>query len=216
MGGYSGGDVASRIAAETFSQGLIECSSVWPPPENSEAWLGLLSALLLRCNERILKAQLEMHNHMGTTLTVAVECKKILHVVHVGDSRLYHMEGGKLYQVTNDHSLVAELIRQGQITEEQARVHPRRNVISQALGVDWEIEIDARSLELSDDSVILLCSDGLNNMLHDSEIAEVLVNEQSTQSQVSELVNRANRRGGKDNISVIISRYRVPEEADSK
>ena len=213
MGGYQGGDVASALAVSEFSRGLSICSDSWPAPDNSEAWLELLSNLVHRANTAILEAQEKSEFHsMGTTLTAAVECSGRLHLAHVGDSRLYHYANGHLYQATSDHSLVGELLRRGQLTEAEARVHPQRNVMSQALGAAWHITIETRSMELSLDSRILLCSDGLSNMLSDAEIAEVLGRAEEPERQVGEFIDRANRHGGKDNVSVIIACYQRSEE----
>lgn len=209
MGGYQGGDVASRIAVMSFREGLQAAYPTWPACDNSTAWLELLSGLVQLCNTKILEAQAESEfKGMGTTMTAAVECMGLVHLVHVGDSRLYHFDGETMYQITRDHSMVGELLRSGQLTPEEARNHPRRNIITQALGVAWDLEIEAKSLELTPESKLLICSDGLSGMLNDEEIAAVLAVDGEPYDQVRQLIDSANERGGKDNISVIIAAYR--------
>ena len=215
MGGYSGGDVASKLATKAFVELFSSLASIWPEADNSKLWLSILADLVNQTNTKIIEAQTTTDlKLMGTTLTVAVIVENYLHLVHVGDSRLYHYDGERTYQITRDHSLVGELLRAGQLTPEEALHHPKRNVITQALGVAWEIEIEAKSLELTPKSRLLLCSDGLSNMVRDEEIEAVLVNDAEPEKQVEHLCNLANENGGRDNISVIIARYHKGEGSE--
>jgi len=217
MGGYLGGDVAAKIAAESMQKLLLNSVSVWPAIDESEAWLGLLRNLVLQINGIIVQAQTDLdYPQMGTTLTVALLVNRIMHMAHVGDSRLYHYSDQELRQVTMDHSHVAAMQRQGLITPEEARNHPKRNVMSQALGVEWSIEIDTRSLELAEDSIILICSDGLSGMVTDSEIKDVLQAVSNPQDQVAQLIAMANQNGGKDNITVIVAGFGLDTEVTGK
>ncbi|MCL2547556.1 MAG: protein phosphatase 2C domain-containing protein [Symbiobacteriaceae bacterium] len=213
MGGYHGGDVAAQLALDTFHRLLSDHTSAWPDTEEFDLWQKLLRELVVKTNARILDAQRELsYPQMGTTLTVAVLTGQFLHMVHVGDSRLYILDGGRISQVTSDHSYVADMQRKGLLTPEEARLHPHRNVMSQALGVEWELAIEARSLHLPVDSTLLICSDGLSTMVSDAEIGEVLQLQREPADLVRELVDRANRFGGLDNITVIVAFFRNQDE----
>ena len=208
MGGYQSGDVASRLAATNFRQKLLAWKQTWPAFDHSIGWQQLLKDIVIEVNALIIDAQVETSmRDMGTTLTAAVECDRQLHIAHVGDSRFYHYNGEDIAQISQDHSLVGELMRMGQLTAEEARVHPRRNVITQALGVAWDIHVQTVSLELLPESKFLLCSDGLSNMVTDDELRNVLESGTDPYVQVRKLVDWANERGGTDNISVIIAAY---------
>ena len=208
MGGYQSGDVASRLAASNFRQKLLARRQAWPTFDHSIAWQQLLKDIVFEVNALIIDAQVETSmRDMGTTLTAAVEFEGQLHLAHVGDSRFYHYNGADIAQISQDHSLVGELMRMGRLTAEEARVHPRRNVITQALGVAWDIHVQTVSLELLPESKLLLCSDGLSNMVTDEELRDVLQSGVDPYIQVRKLVDLANERGGTDNISVIIAAY---------
>ncbi|MCL2498183.1 MAG: Stp1/IreP family PP2C-type Ser/Thr phosphatase [Symbiobacteriaceae bacterium] len=216
MGGYQGGDVAARVAATFFRRALWECHEDWPATDHPQGWGELLRSLVLQTNTKVIEAQATLGlPDMGTTLTAAVECQRIVHVVHVGDSRLYHFDGERLYQVTSDHSLVAELQRQGQITDLEARYHPKRNMITQALGAAWDITVETKSMELAPNSKLLLCSDGLSSMISDEDISAVIQQDGDPYDQVHQLISLANNRGGEDNITVIIVGYRPRREEGS-
>jgi protein phosphatase len=141
---------------------------------------------------------------MGTTMTAAIIVEDRLHVGHVGDSRLYHMGSGQLHQVTQDHSLVGELVRMGELTSDQAMTHPQRNIVTRALGTEWDVVIDCFSLELSVGDSLLLCTDGLTSMIRYQELADRLAVPSASEHIASSLINEANARGGYDNISVIV------------
>ncbi len=144
---------------------------------------------------------------MGTTATVALvdEHAGTLTIAHVGDSRGYRYREGVLEQLTTDHSLVAELVRTGRLTEAEAAVHPHRSVITRALGTEAEVEVDTRTLELAPGDLILLCSDGLSAMVRDDEIARLLGESELDPYQAAEtLVRAANAAGGEDNVTVVV------------
>ena len=142
---------------------------------------------------------------MGTTMVVAARSWDImLYVANVGDSRLYVVQG-EIHQVTKDHSLVQEMVRMGEIKPEEARNHPDKNIITRALGAERTVDIDFFDLKLEPDSTILMCSDGLSNMVEDSEIEKIILNQTEELPQKGErLLREANRNGGKDNIAVIL------------
>src|ERR1700693_1194286 len=166
MGGAQAGEVASRIAVEAFEPGVDDAA----PPETA------LAALAQQANARIYELS---HSHaeqagMGTTLTAVYVGERDVAIAHVGDSRAYRLREGALEKLTDDHSLVDELIRQGRLTPEEAIEHPQRSVITRALGPEGVVEVDTRSYAARDEDVYLLCSDGLTTMLSEEQIAATL------------------------------------------
>ena len=213
MGGYLGGGTAAKMAVDTFQRELVTSKQLWPDTEDTANWLLLLKEAVLKTNSRIVQAQVELNlPQMGTTLTAAVLYEHMLYITHIGDSRLYHLYENGLYQITSDHSYVAEMLRRRLISTEEARKHPKRNVMSQALGVSWEIEVEGKSLELSTGSTLLVCSDGLSSMLSDAEILAALQQYDNPASQVEQLIDCAKRSGGTDNITAIVARYGQDDE----
>jgi PPM family protein phosphatase len=199
MGGAQAGEVASRIAAGAFERG----------PRNDEASAeGQLEEIAQQANRRIHKLAQEDSSRagMGTTLTAAMVRDDEVAFGHVGDSRAYLLRGGELTRLTKDHSLVEELRRQGRLTEEQAEEHPQRSIITRALGPEPSVNVDTMTFPARDGDVFLLCSDGLTTMVSDDEIREILVRSKSLRSAVSRLVDAANRRGGRDNITAVAFR----------
>lgn len=199
MGGHKAGEIASAMAIETIRnyQGQVDDLRQ------------MLTEIIEEADQRIYAAQSMDANcqGMGTTLTLAVVKDNLLYIGHVGDSRAYLCRNQDLLQITTDHSLVNELLKQEQITEEEALNHPQRHLLLQALGSGnkLNIEINCFSLERSD--IILLCTDGLNNMLSDEEIARLINSSEGDLQEKSErLVNTANQKGGLDNITVILFR----------
>ena len=141
---------------------------------------------------------------MGTTIVVATIVGHYAYVANVGDSRLYLIQG-QIRQITKDHSLVQEMVRMGEIKPEEARKHPDKNIITRALGAERTIDIDFFDLQMEPGSTILMCSDGLSNMVEDSKIEEIILDETKDLPQKGEaLLGEANRNGGKDNIAVIL------------
>ena len=141
---------------------------------------------------------------MGTTIVVATIVGHYAYVANVGDSRLYLIQG-QIHQITKDHSLVQEMVRMGEIKPEEARNHPDKNIITRALGAERIVDIDFFDLKLEPESTILMCSDGLSNMVEDSKIQEIILDETKDLPQKGEaLLGEANRNGGKDNIAVVL------------
>jgi protein phosphatase len=149
---------------------------------------------------------------MGTTLTVAMLDDGRLDVVHVGDSRAYLWRDDALRQITEDHSVVAELVRRGSITREEAETHPHRNVITRALGAEEGIDADVVHVDLEDGDVVLLCSDGLSSYVPEAAIAETLAGADSLAAAAKGLVNLANGAGGADNVTVVLARVAHEED----
>jgi len=202
MGGAQAGEVASQTAVEFFTDGL---------PDGPASAEERLAGLVARANARIheLAQSDEGLAGMGTTLTAAYVSEHDLAVAHVGDSRLYVLRDGELQQLTDDHSLVGELIRRGQIRAEEAEEHPQRSIITRALGIEQEVVVDHLTWPVRDGDVILICSDGLTSMVPDTRVAEVIRDAPSLAQAAQRLIAAANDAGGRDNITVIL--FRVEE-----
>jgi serine/threonine protein phosphatase PrpC len=193
MGGHQAGEVASETAVEALRAAVASGTPI-------------RDAITL-ANDAVLErsAADERLRGMGTTMTAAtLAAGGTLLIGHVGDSRAYLIRGGELRQVTEDHSLVEEMVRGGELTPEQAEVHPQRSVITRALGIDPGVEVDIYTLELQEGDRVLLCSDGLTGMVRTEEIAAVLQREPDPQKAANELVEAANEAGGEDNITVVL------------
>lgn len=216
MGGAQAGEVASGMASATLKELLTEALSAGLPVED-EGWHTVLRQAVAEANRRIYDhAQADpARRGMGTTITVAVVAGKRAHLAHVGDSRAYLLnrsgvngEGGTWLQLTTDHTIVARLADIGQITHEEARVHPQRHMLYRSLGTDPTTDIDTVSQALAPGDVLLLCSDGLVNYVEDAELARIVLDEPGVSRPAEQLVALANERGGNDNISVVIARAR--------
>lgn len=192
MGGHQAGEVASATAVEALRAAIAAGSLV-------------TDAVVLANTAVVEKADANpAMQGMGTTMTAAVEVTGGLRIGHVGDSRCYVLREGILARVTDDHSLVEELVRDGRITLEQAAVHPQRSVITRALGIEEEVEVDDVALELTGGDRVLLCSDGLSGMLRDSDISAILRRTETPQDATAALIDAANEAGGEDNITVLV------------
>jgi protein phosphatase len=201
MGGAQAGEVASQTAVGVFSdQGGL--------PDGPGTYEERLAALVVQANGRVYsQAQSDdQFAGMGTTLTVAYVGEDDLAIAHVGDSRFYVLRDGELEQLTDDHSLVGELVRRGQISAEEAEDHPQRSIITRALGIEGEVVVDHFSWPVRDGDVFLLCSDGLTGMVSDAEVAEILAGAPSLAVAAQQLVAAANEAGGRDNITVVLFR----------
>jgi PPM family protein phosphatase len=204
MGGAQAGEVASRIAAGAFEKGVDSDA----PAE------GQLEEIAQGANRAIhdLAQKDSSRAGMGTTLTAALVRDDEVALGHVGDSRAYVLRDGELKRLTKDHSLVEELRRQGRLTEEQAEEHPQRSIITRALGPEPEVNVDTMTYPARDGDVFLLCSDGLTTMVPDDEIRKIMLESKSLRSAVNKLVDAANGRGGRDNITAVA--FRVAEEGE--
>ncbi|MGC9025087.1 MAG: PP2C family protein-serine/threonine phosphatase, partial [Chloroflexia bacterium] len=204
MGGHAGGATASMRAVEVVAAHLLR-ELLLPVLHGGspEAIQDALRGAVYEANRQILSEAQEQGNDMGTTLTGALLLGERCYVAHVGDSRLYTYGPEGLRCRTRDHSMVARLLEMGQISEEEARHHPRRNYLYQAVGQQEALEVEMASFPL-DCSHLLLCSDGLWGSLADEEIASVLQGTDDPQEACDRLVERANAAGGEDNISVIV------------
>jgi serine/threonine protein phosphatase PrpC len=198
MGGAQAGELASRIAAAAIE----EAAGALRDEDGVVAAVRAANALIF---ERALNDPGVAG--MGTTATVALvdETRETLTIAHVGDSRAYRYRDGILEQLTTDHSLVAELVRTGRLTEAEAAVHPHRSVITRVLGTDADVDVDTHTVSLSPGDLVLLCSDGLSAMVRDEEIGRVLESTAGDPHQAAEsLVRAANAAGGDDNVTVVL------------
>ena len=199
MGGAQAGEVASQTAVDVFSaEGGL--------PDGPGTYEERLAALVARANVQVYaQAQSdEQFAGMGTTLTVAYLGEDDLAIAHVGDSRFYVLRDGELTQLTDDHSLVGELVRRGQISAEEAEDHPQRSIITRALGIESEVVVDHFSWPVRDGDVFLLCSDGLTGMVPDARVAQIIGASPNLSTAAAQLVAAANEAGGRDNITVIL------------
>ena len=203
MGGAQAGEVASRIAIEAFEAGLSGDGS----PEER------LRARVQEANNQIYERSRADRQRagMGTTLTAAYVDDAHVAIAHVGDSRAYLYRGGTLQRLTQDHSLVDELVRRGKLTEEQAAEHPQRSIITRALGPEPDVEVDTWTYPARAGDVVLLCSDGLTSMISEELVRDTLAAHENLDAAASALINEANEAGGRDNTTVVL--FRLEEVA---
>jgi len=197
MGGHKAGDFASRFTVESLIESITNDAEHNPIKIIRSAMK--TANILLREKAKEDAARLGM----GTTLVVATIVGHYLYVANLGDSRLY-VVSEEIQQVTRDHSLVEEMIRIGEINREEAHNHPDKNVITRAIGVSSEVDIDFFDLKLQEHDIILLCSDGLSNMVKDEEISKIVKTGSDLSEIAARLIERANENGGKDNIAVVL------------
>lgn len=195
LGGHEAGEVASSIAVETVRD---------HSPRHADP--NALARAVKAANREVIRAAREGigRSGMGTTLTAALVEGTRIAIAHVGDSRAYLLEGEHLMQLTEDHSMVAEMIRRGELTEAESRVHPNRSIITRALGTDANMAADAFEVQARAGDRLLLCSDGLTGMLEDGRIAELLAAYRDPEVTAKALIAAANDAGGGDNISVVV------------
>lgn len=197
MGGHKAGDYASRCAVETVCEEITKSMEKEP--------VVVLRKAIEAANERVYqKAQEDAsYEGMGTTMVAATCLGNCLQVANVGDSRLY-VVGEEIRQITQDHSLVEEMVRMGAMDRVTAQNHSKKNIITRAIGASEKVEIDFFSVDIKEGESILLCSDGLTNMLEDEEIRMIMLGQRDVVEKVQTLVWEANKRGGVDNITVVL------------
>jgi protein phosphatase len=209
MGGHLAGEVASAMAVDRVAQHLMKALG------NGKARGGqsvpdsaLLTDAIKAANRAIHESSIHRPEQagMGTTIVAVTFRNNHLTVAHVGDSRLYRFRSGQLSQVTEDHSMVQELLRRGLITPEEARTSANKNLVTRALGVDPIVEVDVLEQPVEDGDLYLLCSDGLNDVLTDEEIAAALAATDDLETVTRNLVSEVNARGGPDNVSIVLVR----------
>jgi protein phosphatase len=207
MGGARAGEVASRLAAAAFRE-FHEADELEPEQR--------LEAIIQEANRRIFERAREDTglSGMGTTVTAALLGQESIAIGHVGDSRAYRARADELEQLTQDHSLVADLIRSGRLTPEEAEAHPQRSVITRALGTDPDVDVDTFAVEIASGDLFLICSDGLTSMVPEEEILKHLRESDSLEQAAKALIKAANKRGGEDNITVILFRVDAGDPLD--
>lgn len=217
MGGYAAGEIASRLAVDEIR---AELESALPHLDTqsrhltAEALVEDMRFAAQRANTSILNSAKKQPEYegMGATLVIAVLTVGRLFVGHLGDSRAYRLRGGRIEQLTRDHCWVDEQISQGALQIDALLDTRFKNIVTRALGIDPEVDLEVHDHATQPDDIVLLCSDGLSDMLDDAQIEQVLAGPESLATKVDMLIDRANRNGGKDNISVILLRE-LPQRA---
>ncbi len=199
MGGHNAGEVASALAKETvldFMKGI----------QQEELLLPSLMKAITKANHEIyaLSSKEKTMSGMGTTMTAALSHHGRLDIAHVGDSSLYVVYNNEIKKITKDHSYVQELVDLGKVTEEDAKHHPNKNIITRAVGTNLHVEIEAYTRQTDHEEIYLLCTDGLSDYLSAQEILEKLSGSQDMHKSMMELVEMAKERGGRDNITLVI------------
>ncbi len=205
MGGHRAGDVASEITMMKLKEKWEETDEIMTA-EQAENWF----------RDHINQVNMIVFQHaqdhvecegMGTTIVAVVITETFSTIAHIGDSRCYILNEAGFSQITEDHSLVNELVRTGQISKEDAENHPRKNVLTRALGTEVFVDMDVKTIVIEEDDMLLLCSDGLSNKVNEVEIASTLKSEKSIKEKAATLVDLANEYGGEDNISLVIVEF---------
>ncbi len=207
MGGHAAGEVASSLSIQAIQDQVAPVRHTWKNFDRARLE-AFLHASFLDANERILQAQkenIELEG-MGTTLTVAALIEGELLVGHVGDSQAHLFRGGEHQQITEDHSLVMELLKNGEIKQDELHTHPQRHMLTRALGTPSPLQVDFYHAPLLSDDMILLCTDGLTSMLTLETIQQIIFSATTLEDKVQALVTEANNNGGLDNITVLLIR----------
>lgn len=197
MGGHNAGERASSYAVEVLLQSIRKNKEKNP--------VKVMRRAIESANDMVYQESIssDRSRGMGTTMVAAVICKDRLYVANVGDSRLYIINS-QIRQITKDHSLVEEMVRLGKLTKEEGRNHPDKNIITRAIGAEETVQIDCFEERIGIRDVVLLCSDGLTNMVSDEQIQQIINTEKNLQKAAELLVETANRNGGRDNITVLL------------
>ncbi|OIU72272.1 Stp1/IreP family PP2C-type Ser/Thr phosphatase [Rossellomorea aquimaris] len=211
MGGHRAGDVASQLAITSLKD-MWKNTEKFETADQAENWL---KTTINEVNKEVYSYS-QSHSEcegMGTTLVGAICTSLFATIVNIGDSRGYILNENGFHQLTEDHTLVNELVRSGEISKEDAEHHPRKNVILRAIGTETSITMDIKTIMFEDDDVLLLCSDGLSNKVSEQEMKEILSNDDSLEKKGEKLVHLANDYGGEDNITVLIVEYAAETES---
>ena len=197
IGGAAAGEVASKLALETVAQEIVRSAA-------KASWDAVIRRAVARADDALRAARQAAGNAMGTTLVGALLAGTTAYVVNVGDSRAYRVTGQDIHRITHDHSYVQYLVDSHQISEQEVRTHPQRNIITRSLGEKGHTQIDLFPIALIANQTLLLCTDGLWEMVEDDEIQEIVTTAPDLAHAAKSLVARANAHGGADNISVIL------------
>lgn len=202
MGGHKAGEIASSMAIDIIEKNFTNLKN---KSIDEDKIIKLIKKSIEEANTKIYLKSIgnKQLKGMGTTITLAYILKNKIYLGHVGDSRAYLIKDEDIYQITEDHSFVNELLKSGSITKEEAKTHPKKNMITRAVGSSSIIEMDLMVKKYDKNDILILCSDGLTNMVTDSEILETLKSEYDVQKSCEILVDLANDNGGRDNITVV-------------
>ena len=200
MGGHNAGEVASALAIKVFAQNMREVERI-----SAAAW----PAAVERANDAVFEAAKENDgmNGMGTTFSALAMQEDTAFLAHVGDSRVYLVRRGAILQVTTDHTLVEQMVQKGLITPREARIHPKRKIITRALGTEAKVEIDIVQMSLRQGDCFFLCSDGMTNYVDEKEILRTAQSDRDWQDKLRHLVSIALENGGADNITALFAVY---------
>lgn len=202
MGGHNAGEVASLLAVETIRK---ELQSVHQGVSLDDCMMEIKTAVFQANNTIFTTASIQKHYHgMGTTVVAVLVSDEWFIVAHIGDSRAYKWSGEGISQITEDHSLVNELLKSGQITKDEARRHPRRNILTRALGTEHNTDVEIRHMPWKPGDMLLLCSDGLSGFVDSDQMNEILRTDHDVEWKANRLVDMALETGGDDNITVIL------------
>ncbi|EKN64110.1 protein serine/threonine phosphatase [Neobacillus bataviensis LMG 21833] len=205
MGGHRAGDVASKMSVAHLQESWEQTEGI-KTADDAEKWL---RTHIIEVNQLVFD---HANNHeecdgMGTTIEAVIATNQFATIAHVGDSRCYIFNDSGFQQLTEDHTLVNELVRTGQITKEDAEHHPRKNVILRAIGTEQDVKIDTKTIIFEEGDILLLCSDGLSNKVKEDQMISILHSEDTLEQKALSLINRANENGGEDNITLIILEF---------
>ena len=200
MGGHNAGEVASAMAIQAFAEAMRRSEK-----RNATA----IHDAVLKANAVVYEeASRDLSKRgMGTTFTALVADGRRIHIAHVGDSRAYLMRSGAISRVTKDHTLVEEMVSQGLITEREARVHPKRNLVTRALGTSRDVDVDLIQLDVRDGEVLLMCSDGLSNLVSRPEMLFEITHNEDLSECCQRLIDIAKTRGAPDNVTLVLIAY---------
>jgi len=212
MGGHQAGDVASLMAVDIIKMNI----STLPDDLKPNEAIDLLDQAILKANDEIYRYAMGHDDckGMGTTIAVCILSRDWMVTGHIGDSRIYRLSMGKLTQLTDDHSLVNELLKNGQISEEEAKKHPQKNVLTRALGTDLDVEVDLKAFEWEPQDQFLICTDGLSNKISSQQILNTLSASQTPETAVTTLIKLALDAGGEDNITAVVINTLSSKEDD--
>jgi protein phosphatase len=198
MGGHAAGDYASKFTVERITDYIRNSETREPVALLREAVMQANHELLAEASKDVQKLG------MGTTIVAATVAGDKLYTANVGDSRLYVLNRESIIQITRDHSLVEEMVRMGEMDKEDAKTHPDKNIITRAVGVQEDVAVDLFENNLREGDMILMCSDGLTNMIEDEDIRRIVLEQRDIAEQAEALIKTANQNGGKDNITVVL------------
>ncbi|MDF2722571.1 MAG: protein serine/threonine phosphatase [Paenibacillus sp.] len=202
MGGHQAGEIASQMAIEQIESALMQVHTGMTDDERKES----MRRAVVKANEDVFwfASKQPRYQGMGTTVVAVLATPETIIIGHIGDSRAYLLSGDAMNQLTEDHSLVNELIKSGQITTEEAHVHPLRNVVTRALGTDKQVEVDIIERSWKPGDMLLMCSDGLSGLVQEGEMQRIVAEPQSLDWKANKLVDRALEEGGSDNVTVVL------------